>query len=175
MEDFGIFRVAERALRWRLLGFGKESGQGIVEAALDGRNRWLFVHNAGGESFVGLSECLQGGENVGISGRRLAGAEFGNSERNGRKKLRVQAHQIGSEADIEQRCVRRKRARMVFLVAVRGEKIGAIGRAIERDFAFRAAADGADFFSFGRAKAFGLAFLTNWTGQWFSPALESDY
>ena len=43
------------------------------------------------------------------------------------------------------------------------DEIGTVGRAVERDFAFGAAAYGADFFGLGRAEARGLAFFTDRT------------
>ncbi|PMX05627.1 hypothetical protein, partial [Pseudomonas sp. GW460-12] len=64
---------------------------------------------------------------------------------------------------VQKRRIGRNRARVLFLVAMGGEEIAAVGRAIERDFAFGAAADGADFFGFRRAKPLGFAFLADWT------------
>lgn len=54
---------------------------------------------------------------------------------------------------------------MIFFVAVSGKEIGATGGAVERDLAFGAAADGADFFGFGGAEAFGFTFLADGTGH----------
>ena len=48
LENFGVLGVAEGRLRGRLLRFGEERGEGIVEGALDGRNGRLFVEDAGG-------------------------------------------------------------------------------------------------------------------------------
>ena len=48
---------------------------------------------------------------------------------------------------------------------MRGEEIGTIGRAIERDFTFGAAANSTDFFRLGRTKALGPSFFANWTGH----------
>jgi hypothetical protein len=165
LESFGVFRMAERGLRWRLFGFGEEGGQGIVEGALNGGGGTPLVDNAGGECFIGFGEGSQGGENVWIRDGGLAGAKFCNGEGDGGKKLRMQADEIGSEADIQQWSIRGERARMIFFVAVSGEEIGAIRWAVERDFAFGAAAHGADFFGFGGAEAFGLAFLADGTGH----------
>ena len=54
---------------------------------------------------------------------------------------------------------------MLLLGTVGGDEIAAVGRAVKGDFAFDAAADGADFFGFGGAETFRLALLTDWTGH----------
>jgi hypothetical protein len=65
---------------------------------------------------------------------------------------------------------------MIFFVAVSRKEIGATGGAVERDLAFGAAADGADFFGFCGAEAFGFTFLADGTGQeelsGFEPAIK---
>ena len=48
LEDFGVFGVALRILRGGLLGFVEKSGERVVEVALDERDRWLLVDDAGG-------------------------------------------------------------------------------------------------------------------------------
>ena len=88
-------------MRWRLLGFGEERGEGVVEGALEGRDRRLFVDDAGRESFVAFGDGLQGSEDIGIGGDGFAGAEFGDGKGDSREKLRMQADEIGSEADVE--------------------------------------------------------------------------
>ena len=60
------------------------------------------------------------------------------------------------------------------LVAMSGEEIAAVGRAVEGDFAFGTATDGANFFRFSGAKALRFAFLTNWTGHGF-PWVTQNY
>lgn len=102
LEDFGVFGVAKRSLRRSLFGIREEGGKGIVKGALYRGNRRLFVDNAGGEGFVSFGQGLQGGKSVGVGDGGLAGAEFQDGEGDGRKKLRVQADEIGSEADVEQ-------------------------------------------------------------------------
>jgi hypothetical protein len=77
----------------------------------------------------------------------------------------VDANEIRSEANVEQRRIGRGLARVLFFVAVRGEEISAVVRAVERDFAFGPAADGADDFSLRGAEAPWFAFLTDRTGQ----------
>ena len=104
----------------------------------------------------------------------MRGAEFGDGEGDGGEKLWVDAHEIRGEADVEQGRVGGKLARVLFFVAMRGDEVGAVGRAVEGDFALGAAADGADGFGLGRAEAAGLAFLTDRTGQVYSPTRESD-
>lgn len=54
---------------------------------------------------------------------------------------------------------------MLGLVAAPGDQMRAIGGAVDRNFAFRAAADGADFFAFGGAEPLGRALLANGTAH----------
>ena len=77
----------------------------------------------------------------------------------------MDAQEIRGEAYIQQRRIRRELARVLLLVAVGGEEIGAVGRAIEGDFALGAAADRADGLGFGGAEAARFTFLTDRTGQ----------
>ena len=165
LEDFGIFGVALRILRGGLLGFVEERGKSVVESALDGRNRRLLLDDAGGKRFIGFGKRLQGGEDVGVGRGGLRGAEFGNGKGDGGDQLGMNEDEIRSEADIQQGRIRRKLARVLFFVAMGGQEISTVGRTIEGDFPFGAAADGADFFGLGRAEARGLAFLTDRTGQ----------
>jgi hypothetical protein len=69
------------------------------------------------------------------------------------------------DAFVEERSVFGQNALVFPFVAVRGDEIRAVGRATDGDFAFRAAADGADFFALGRAVARSFALLTNRTIQ----------
>ena len=108
---------------------------------------------------------MQRGEDVGVGGGGLRGAEFGDGEGDGGEKLWMDANEIRSQADVEQRRVGGKLARVLFFVAVRGDEVGAIGRAVEGDFALGAAANGANGFGFRRTEAAGFAFLADWTGQ----------
>ena len=73
--------------------------------------------------------------------------------------------EIRGEADIKQRCVGGKLARMLLFVAMRGEEIGAVGRTVEGYFALGTAADRADGLGLGRTEAARFAFLTDRTGQ----------
>ena len=108
---------------------------------------------------------MQCGKDVGVGGGGLRGAEFCDGEGDGGEKLRVDAYKIRSEADVEQRRVGWELARVLFFVAVSGDEIGAVGRAVESNFALGAATDGADGFGFRRTEAPGLTFLTDRTGQ----------
>jgi hypothetical protein len=56
---------------------------------------------------------------------------------------------------------------MFLLVAMRGNQVGAIGRAIEGNFTFLAAAWRADFFALCRAKSLGPSFAANCTERSF--------
>src|SRR6267142_2170216 len=73
------------------------------------------------------------------------------------------------KALFEERRVRRNFALVLIFVAVRGGEVGAVHGAVNRDFALRATADRADFFTLCRAKAFFFSFFTNWTRQKRSP------
>ena len=108
---------------------------------------------------------MQGGEDVEVGGGGLRGAEFGDGESDGGKKLRMDAHEIRSEAHVEQWGVGGEPARVLFLVAMGGDQVGAVGRAVEGDFTLSAATDGADGFGFGRAEAARFAFFADRTGQ----------
>jgi len=165
LEDFGVFGAALGILRGGLLGFIEEGGKGVVEAALDGRDRTMFIDNAGGQRFVGLGQRFERGKGVGVGGGGFCGAEFGNGEGDGGEKLRMDTDEIRGQANVEQRRVGGELARVSFFVAMRGDEVSAVGRAVEGDFAFGAAADGADGFGFGGAEAAGFAFLTDRTGQ----------
>jgi hypothetical protein len=165
LENFGVFGATLGSLRRGLFGFVQESGEGVVETALDGQDRRLVVDDARGKRLVGFGLRLESGKDVWVSGGGLRGAEFGDCEGDGGDKLRVDADEIGSEAYVEQRSIGWEFAGMLFFVAVGGKEIGAVWRAVEGDLAFRAAADGADRFSLGRAEAARFAFLTDRTGQ----------
>jgi hypothetical protein len=165
LEDFGVFGVALGILGGGLLGFVKESGESVVESALYGWDRWLLIYDAGGKRFVGFGLRLQSGEDVGVSGGGLRGAEFGDGEGDGGEKLRMDAHEIGSEAHVEQWGVGGELARVLLFVTMGGEEVGAVGWAVEGNLTLGAAADGADGFAFCGTEPAGFAFLTDWTGQ----------
>src|SRR6516162_1838515 len=69
------------------------------------------------------------------------------------------------DANVEKGGVGRKSARVVVFVAMGREQIGAVGGAVDGDFALRAAADGADFFRPGGTKARGVTFLADRTSH----------
>jgi hypothetical protein len=79
--------------------------------------------------------------------------------------LAVGVDDVLLDARIEERRVGGKGAGMVVFVAVCGNEVSAIRRAVDRDFAPGAATDSADFFRFGRAKASGFAFLADGTSH----------
>ena len=95
----------------------------------------------------------------------MRGRKFGDGEGDSGEELAVGVDGVLLDARTEERRVGGKGAGMVAFVAVRGEEVSAIGRAVDRDFALGAATDGADFFGFGRAKASGFAFLADGTGH----------
>ena len=80
----------------------------------------MLVDDAGRERFVGFGERLQGGEHVWISCGRLRGAEFGDGEGDGGKKLRMDSYEIWSQSDIKKRCIGGELARVLLFIAMRG-------------------------------------------------------
>jgi hypothetical protein len=56
-------------------------------------------------------------------------------------------------------------ALMFVFVAVGGDQIVTVDRTVDGDFAFAAAADGADFFAFGGAEAFWFSLFTDGAGH----------
>jgi len=69
------------------------------------------------------------------------------------------------DLDVEQRRVGGNFALVLVFVAVRGDQERAVDRAVDGVFAFRAAADGADFFSFSGTETIGFAFFADWAGH----------
>jgi hypothetical protein len=121
LEDFGVFWAALGILGGGLFGFVKESGESVVESALYGWDRWLLIYDASGKRFVRFGLRLQGGKDVGVGGGALRGAEFGDGESDGGEKLWMDADEIGSETDVEERRVGGEWARVLFLVAMGGD------------------------------------------------------
>jgi hypothetical protein len=66
-------------------------------------------------------------------------------------------------ADVEEGSVGGERAGVIVFVAVCGDEISAVGRAIDGDFAFGAATNGADLFGLCGTEASGFAFLADGT------------
>ena len=64
---------------------------------------------------------------------------------------------------VQQWSVRRNLAPVLVFVAMGGDQIRAVRRAIDSDFALGAAADRADFFAFCGTKSRGFAFFTDRT------------
>jgi hypothetical protein len=60
----------------RLVWTNEESGEGGVELARQRGVRRLLVEDARSQRFVGTGESLDGGEDIGIHGGGLCGAEF---------------------------------------------------------------------------------------------------
>jgi hypothetical protein len=166
LEDFGVFDGAQsRALRSVLLGFGEEDGKCVVEFALNERNGRLLVDDASDESFVGVREGAKSGEHVGIGGGGLAGTELRDGESDGGKKTPVDLDGVGVDAHVEKGSVGGEGAGMFVLVAMSGEEVGAVGGAVDGDFALGATTDGADFLGLGGAETARLALLADWTSH----------
>jgi len=95
----------------------------------------------------------------------LRGAEFGDGEGDGGEKLRMDANEIRSEANVEQRRVRGKLARVLFFVAMRGGEIAAVGRQSRVTSRSVPQQTGQMVSAFAGQKRPGLRFLTDRTGQ----------
>jgi hypothetical protein len=165
LESFGILDRPEGRLGRVLLGVGEKGGKRIVKLSGNEPRGRLLVDDAGNKSLVSFCEAADGRENIGISGGRLRGAEFGDREGDGGQKLAVSVDGILLDACVEERSIGGKGAWMLVFVAVGREEIGAVRRTVDGDFTFCAAADGADFFGFGRTEACGFAFLADWTSH----------
>jgi hypothetical protein len=63
---------------------------------------------------------------------------------------------------------------MFLLVAMRGNQVGAMGRAIERNLTFSAAAWRTDFLAFRRTKSLGPSFAANCTEKSFCHFVRSS-
>jgi hypothetical protein len=81
---------------------------------------------------------------------------------------------VGREADVEHGRVRRKRAGMLVLIAMGGDEVRAIGRAIDGDFAAGAAADSADRLSFRRTEARSFSLFANRAGHTASETANAN-
>src|SRR5579863_1512896 len=56
---------------------------------------------------------------------------------------------------------------MLVFVAVRGDQVSSIDRAVDDDFTLFPAADGADFFAFGGTESLSFSFFADWAGHGF--------
>jgi hypothetical protein len=56
---------------------------------------------------------------------------------------------------------------MFIFIAMRGDQVSAIDRAVDNDFALFAAADGADLFAFGGAESFSFSLFADGAGHGF--------
>ena len=172
LENLGVLGRGDGGGGGLLLHFVEERGERIVELALNGNYGRLFVDNAGGERFVGFGQGEERLKNIRIGGGGLGSGKFGDGEGHSGQELAVELDGVAGDADIEERSIGRKRARVLLFVAVRGEQVAAVGGAVDGDFALRAATDGADFFRLGRTEAAGFAFVADWTKHERSPGDE---
>jgi len=145
--------------------FVEESGQSGVEFALDGRDGRFFVEDAGRQRLEGFGEGFESGEDVGIGGVRVSGAEFRCGEGNPRKNHLVHVDVVAGDFGVEQRRIGGQFALVLVFVAVRGEEIAAVWRAVDGDFPVGAAADRTDLFALGGAEARFFAFLADRTAH----------
>jgi len=134
----------------------------------------LFVVDAAAQGLVSFSEGLNSGEDVGVGGQGLGGAELGDGEGERGHELLVRVDDVRRKIYIEERSVGRQRAWVFVFVAVRGEKVRAIRRAIDGDFAAGSAADRADGFALRRAKPRAFSFFTDRARHRFSLEDKDD-
>ncbi len=156
------------------LDFRDESDHCGVELSWERLVRRFFVDDAGAQRFVSLGEGLDGAEDVGIHGGGLDGAEFGDGESECGHQLLVGVDDILRDFFVEQRRVRWQGALVPVFVTVGGKEIGAIGGAVDSDFALGAAADGADFLTLSRAKANCFALFANRAGHGVSSLFPNN-
>src|SRR5713226_4799915 len=166
IENVRIFE-AHRCGAFGLLffDFGEKGNQSSVEFARERSDRRFFVNDAGTERLVSFGESLDGREYIGIRCGGLDGAEFGDGESHGGHQLLMCVDDVLRNLLVQQWSVRRNLALVLVFVAMGGDQIGAVRRAIDSDFALGAAADGADLFAFCGAKSCGFAFFTDRTGH----------
>src|SRR6266571_7509988 len=91
--------------------------------------------------------------------------EFSDGEGERSHELLMSVDDVLRDLFVEQGSVCGQGTLVLVFVAVRGEEIGAIGRAVNRDFALCAAADGANLFALGGAKSRGFALFANRAGH----------
>jgi len=172
------FRVLEDgrtgALRLLFFDFGDKADQCGIEFARQWCVRGFFVDDAGAQRFVGLGKRLESGEDVGVHGSGLDSAKLGDGEGQRGHELLVSVDDILRDFFTEQRSVRGQGALMAVFVAVGGDEIRTIGRAVNGDFALGATADRADFFAFGRAEAGGFAPIADRAGHGISSSFQNN-
>src|SRR5579859_172158 len=95
----------------------------------------------------------------------MRGGKFRGRKGQSRKHILVSVDDVLRNFDVEKGRLFGQRALMLILIAMRGHQIAAIRGTVDRNFALRAAAHGADFFALGRTISRGLTFLTNRTGH----------
>src|SRR5580704_8340084 len=91
--------------------------------------------------------------------------KFRGGEGDSRKHILVRVDDVLGNLDVQQRRVRRKRALVLILVAMRSDQVRTIRGTVNGNFALRAAANGADFLALGGTKSLGFAFFTDRTSH----------
>jgi hypothetical protein len=97
----------------------------------------------------------------------MGDAEFCDGEGERGHQLLMHVNCVARKFYVEERSVGGEFALVFVFVAVGGNQIRAIDGAVDRDFAFFSAADGADFFALGRAEPLGFAFFADGAGHDF--------
>jgi len=166
IENVDVFERARGAvLCLGLLYFGDKSCERGVEFAPQYPVRRLLVVDAGHQRTIRLGEGFERGKHIGIGRIVMRDTEFRECEGKGGHHLLVQVDRIARKFHVEERRVGRERTRVFLFVAVRGDQIGAIDRAVDGDFALFSATDGADFFAFGGTESFRFSLFADRAGH----------
>ena len=123
-----------------------------------------FVDETGTQGFVGFGESLKRRENVVIHGSGLGSTEFCDGKCQRSQEFLMSVDELLGNRFLKKRSIGRQVARMLALIAVRGNKISAVDRAVDGHFALGATADRTYLFGFGRAESLRLAPLADWAG-----------
>src|SRR5216684_3659054 len=167
MKNLGVLQAVEAlAVSLLLLEVLDHFDQLGVQALGKSRVGRLFVVDARAKRAVGLRQGGQRRERVGVhQGRLLNGVLQDGVAQSGNHRAALM-DQVGREFDIGERHLGGRDGLAVLLfVAVRGDQIGAVPRAIDRYLALGPAADRADLLAFGRTIPFRLAFIADRTAH----------
>jgi hypothetical protein len=92
-------------------------------------------------------------------------AKFGDREGERGHQFLVRVDQIGRNSHVKQWGIGGQLSLMLVLVAMGRKQVGAIDRAVDGDFAFPAAANGADFLAFRGTKTLWFSLFTDRAGH----------
>src|ERR1700688_1496541 len=95
----------------------------------------------------------------------MSSGKFSGSKRDPRKHILVRVNEVLRNFHVEQGRVRGKLSLALILVTMRRDEVRAVGRAVDRDFSLRPAADGADFLALRRTKSYGFTVFADRTSH----------